>query len=40
MGSPPRPRGADSEEVLRDWGFARAEIEELEEAGVVGAAKV
>ena len=32
------PRGADSEAVLRDWGFAAAEIAELKKAGVVGAA--
>jgi len=38
MGSPPRPRGADSEAVLSDWGFAEAEIAELMGAGAVGAA--
>jgi alpha-methylacyl-CoA racemase len=36
MGAPPRPRGADSEAVLADWGFAQAEIAELTKAGVVG----
>jgi alpha-methylacyl-CoA racemase len=39
MGPPGRPRGADSESVLQDWGFAPAHIAELEKAGVVGAAK-
>jgi alpha-methylacyl-CoA racemase len=38
MGSPPRPRGADSDAVLADWGFPAAEIAELKRAGVVGAA--
>ena len=38
MGSPPRPRGADSEAVLADWGFTQAEVAELAKAGVVGAA--
>jgi alpha-methylacyl-CoA racemase len=38
MGSPPRPRGADSEAVLADWGFTQAEAAELAKAGVVGAA--
>jgi alpha-methylacyl-CoA racemase len=38
MGSPPRPRGADSEVVLTDWGFTQAEIAELKKTGVVGAA--
>ena len=32
------PRGADSEAILKDWGFAAAEIAELKKAGVVGAA--
>ena len=36
---PAAARGADSEAVLRDWGFAPAEIAELKKAGVVGAAK-
>ena len=38
VGAPPRPRGADSEAVLADWGFAQAEIAELKQAGVVGVA--
>jgi alpha-methylacyl-CoA racemase len=38
MGSAPRPRGADSEAALADWGFAPAEIAELTRAGVVGVA--
>jgi alpha-methylacyl-CoA racemase len=37
MGAPGRGRGADSEAVLGDWGFAAAEIAELKKAGVVGA---
>src|SRR5262249_45292786 len=37
MGAPPGPRGADSEAVLADWGFAPAEIAELKKAGIVGA---
>ncbi len=36
MGAPGRGRGADSEAVLGDWGFAAAEIAELKKAGVVG----
>ena len=36
MGSPPRPRGADSEAVLRDWGFAAGEIEGWKKAGTIG----
>ena len=36
---PPRARGADSEAVLRDWGFAAGEIATLQETGIVGAAK-
>jgi alpha-methylacyl-CoA racemase len=39
MGAPPRPRGADSEAVLADWGFAEADIAELKKSGVVGAAQ-
>ena len=39
MGPPSRGRGADGEAVLRDWGFAPAEIAALTKAGVVGAAK-
>jgi alpha-methylacyl-CoA racemase len=38
IGAPPRQRGADSETVLADWGFAAPEIAELKKAGVVGAA--
>jgi alpha-methylacyl-CoA racemase len=38
LGSPPRPRGADSQQVLRDWGFSDAEIAKLGDAGVVGMA--
>jgi alpha-methylacyl-CoA racemase len=37
MGAPGRGRGADSEAVLQDWGYAPAEIAELKKAGVVGA---
>jgi alpha-methylacyl-CoA racemase len=36
MGAPGRGRGADSEAVLGDWGFATGEIAELKKAGVVG----
>jgi crotonobetainyl-CoA:carnitine CoA-transferase CaiB-like acyl-CoA transferase len=36
MGAPGRPRGADSEAVLGEWGFPPAEIAELKKAGVVG----
>jgi alpha-methylacyl-CoA racemase len=39
MGPPARGRGADCEAVLKDWGFASAEIAELTKVGVVGAAK-
>src|SRR5262245_51145322 len=38
MGAPARGRGADSEAVLKDWGYAPGEIAELSKAGVVGAA--
>jgi alpha-methylacyl-CoA racemase len=38
LGAPPRPRGADGEAVLADWGFAQAEIAELQRTGVIGAA--
>jgi len=38
MGPPGRPRGADSEAVLADWGFQAAEIAKLTKAGIVGAA--
>jgi alpha-methylacyl-CoA racemase len=39
MGRAPEGRGAGSEAVLKDWGFAAAEIADLATAGVVGAAK-
>jgi alpha-methylacyl-CoA racemase len=39
MGAAPRGRGADSEAILKDWGFASAEIAQLSKTGVVGAAK-
>ncbi len=39
IGAPPRPRGADSEAVLRDWGFAASEIDALQSAGTIGTAK-
>ena len=38
MGPPGRPRGADSEAVLADWGFVAADIAKLAKAGIVGAA--
>jgi alpha-methylacyl-CoA racemase len=38
MGSPPSGRGTDSEAILKDWGFAPAEVGALKKAGVVGAA--
>ena len=38
LGSSPRPRGADSEAVLADWGFAAEEIAGLLADGVIGAA--
>ncbi len=34
--APPRARGADTETVLRDWGFAASEIDELKSTGTVG----
>ena len=40
MGAPPRPRGADGEAILRDWGFAGAEIETWTAAGKVGIAQL
>ena len=40
MGPAPGGRGADGEAILKDWGFAPAEIAELKQAGVVGAAHV
>jgi len=36
FGLPPRPLGADTDAVLRDWGFASEEIGDLRRAGVVG----
>jgi alpha-methylacyl-CoA racemase len=36
IGAAPRPRGADSEAILRDWGFAVSEIDALRIAGVIG----
>ena len=38
MGAPPRPAGADTDAVLTDFGFSEAEVAELKDAGVVGAA--
>jgi alpha-methylacyl-CoA racemase len=40
MGAPPRPAGADTEAVLADFGFSRAEIDRLRDTGVVGVALV
>jgi alpha-methylacyl-CoA racemase len=37
MGSPPRPAGADTDDVLADLGFSAAEIDALKNAGAVGA---
>jgi alpha-methylacyl-CoA racemase len=37
MGAAPRGRGADSEAILKDWGFASADITQLSKTGVVGA---
>jgi alpha-methylacyl-CoA racemase len=39
MGPPASARGADGEAILKDWGFAPAEIAALKTAGVVGAAQ-
>ena len=39
IGAAPRPRGADSEAVLRDWGLTAAEIDALRAAGVIGTGK-
>jgi alpha-methylacyl-CoA racemase len=36
LSSPPRARGADSEAILRDWGFGEGEIGDLARAGVIG----
>jgi alpha-methylacyl-CoA racemase len=38
MGAPPRPVGADTEAVLAELGFSKAEVAELKDVGVVGAA--
>ncbi len=38
MGAPPRPVGTDTDAVLVDFGFSAAEIAELKDGGVVGAA--
>lgn len=35
MPSAPRPEGADTEQVLVDWGFSRSTIEELKTAGAI-----
>ena len=39
IGSEPQGRGAGSEAVLKDWGFAAAEIATLGKSGVIGIAK-
>ena len=39
LGSAPSRRGADSDAVLRDWGFAEGEIVALKRRGVVGLAE-
>jgi alpha-methylacyl-CoA racemase len=39
MGVPPRPLGADTDAVLRDYGFNAAEIDALKASGTAGAAK-
>jgi alpha-methylacyl-CoA racemase len=39
LGAPPRPRGADSEAVLSDWGFSAEEIARLKRGGVIGASE-
>jgi alpha-methylacyl-CoA racemase len=36
MGSPPQTPGADTDAVLKDWGFREAEIAALKTAGAVG----
>ena len=38
MGAAGKGRGADSEAILKDWGYAPGEVAELTKAGVVGAA--
>jgi len=37
LGTPPRARGADSEAVLRDWGFSPQEVARLRQGGIIGA---
>jgi alpha-methylacyl-CoA racemase len=37
MGASAPGRGADSAAILRDWGYAAGEVEELTKAGIVGA---
>lgn len=39
MGAPPRPLGADTDTVLRDYGFAAGEIDALKASGTIGVAK-
>ena len=39
LGIPPRPRGADSDGVLSDWGFSQGEIAALKAGGAVGLAE-
>jgi alpha-methylacyl-CoA racemase len=39
LGAPPCARGADSDAVLRDWGFAAEEVARLRRGGIVGAAE-
>src|SRR4029078_6566634 len=36
MGATPSPRGADSEAILRDWGFAATDIAAWKKGGVIG----
>ena len=36
MGMPPRPLGADTDAVLRDWGFAAEEIDDLKAPASAG----
>jgi len=39
MGAPPRPLGADTDAVLRDYGFQTGEIDALKASGTIGVAK-
>jgi crotonobetainyl-CoA:carnitine CoA-transferase CaiB-like acyl-CoA transferase len=39
IGAPPRPLGADTDAVLRDYGFAAGEIDALKASGTIGVAK-